>query len=282
MSIKNLGIALLVFALWGLAACGDDSSSSLNKETADENQESDSGDDVDAPPGNLLGMANSAGPLWNMHVNAYQVQVPEAVECSMANDDASLCYEITGGWWFAYVGDDADGQTMSFSPIDYNPNGTYKLITTDEFDGSIIPGGNLDEDRGLVVTMAAGEGKTSTPAIAGVGFNWTKDGLPIDISGHSGFYIKYSWTGSSPLQMELGWDDSVCGTNSWYAKLPAKREPAVLELPWAEFKQDGQGQTIDVAQTQAVSLKIRLKVVSAAEVKGDLAIVELGWLENAP
>ena len=146
----------------------------------------------------------AAGSLWNMDVDAYQVQVPETVACDKTGDDyGAACYQSTGGWWFAYVGDTKDGQEMSFDPIDFNTDGTYKLITTDETDGSIIPGGNLIEGAGLQVTMSAAGGASSTPAIAGIGFNWTKAETPIDISAHTGYCVVYSWTGSQALQMEL-------------------------------------------------------------------------------
>ena len=225
----------------------------------------------------------AAGSLWNMDVDAYQVQVPETVVCDKTGDDyGAACYQSTGGWWFAYVGDTKDGPVMSFDPIDTNPDGTYKLITTDETDGSIIPGGNLIENVGLQVTMSAAGGASSTPAIAGIGFNWTKAETPIDISAHTGYCIVYSWTGSQALQMELGWDEAANGYDSWYTSMPATTGSATssLDLPWAKFKQDGWDkakQPITVAQTKAVSLKIRLKNSTAAEVKGTLTIAELGW-----
>ena len=224
----------------------------------------------------------AAGSLWNMDVDAYQVQVPETVVCDKTGDDyGAACYQSTGGWWFAYVGDTKDGQVMSFDPIDTNPDGTYKLITTDETDGSIIPGGNLIENVGLQVTMSAAGGASSTPAIAGIGFNWTKAETPIDISAHTGYCIVYSWTGSQALQMELGWDEAANGYDSWYTSMPATTgSTSSLDLPWAKFKQDGWDkakQPITVAQTKAVSLKIRLKNSTAAEVKGTLTIAELGW-----
>jgi hypothetical protein len=224
----------------------------------------------------------AAGSLWNMNVDAYQVQVPETVACDKTGDDyGAACYQSTGGWWFAYVGDTKDGQEMSFEPIDYNTDGTYKLITTDETDGSIIPGGNLIENVGLQVTMSAAGGASSTPAIAGIGFNWTKAETPIDISANNGYCIVYSWTGSQALQMELGWDEAANGYDSWYTSMPATTgSTSSLDLPWAKFKQDGWDkakQPITVAQTKAVSLKIRLKNATAAKVEGTLTIAELGW-----
>ena len=224
----------------------------------------------------------ATGSLWNMNVDAYQVQVPETVACDKTGDDyGAACYESTGGWWFAYVGDTKDGQVMSFDPIDFNDDGTYKLITTDETDGSIIPGGNLIEGVGLQVTMSAAGGASSTPAIAGIGFNWTKAETPIDISANNGYCIVYSWTGSQALQMELGWDEAANGYDSWYTSMPATTgSTSSLDLPWAKFKQDGWDkakQPITVAQTKAVSLKIRLKNSTAAKVEGTLTIAELGW-----
>jgi hypothetical protein len=227
----------------------------------------------------------AAGTLWNMTVDAYQVQVPETRICDKTGEDyGAACYESTGGWWFAYVGDEADGQVMSFSPIDNNDDGTYKLITTDPLDGSIIPGGNLIEGAGLQVTMSAAGGGSSTPAIAGIGFNWTKAETPIDISDKAGYCIAYSWTGSQALQLELGWKEDVdaggYGYDTWYTALPASTAPTALDLPWSKFKQDGWDkakQPITVAQTEAVSVKIRLKNAAAAEIKGTLTIYDFGY-----
>ena len=222
----------------------------------------------------------AAGSLWNMDVDAYQVQVPETVVCDKTGDDyGAACYQSTGGWWFAYVGDTKDGQVMSFDPIDTNPDGTYKLITTDETDGSIIPGGNLVEGVGLQVTMSAAGGASSTPAIAGIGFNWTKAETPIDISAHTGYCVVYSWTGSQALQMELGWDDTKHPDyDTWYAILPPGSKN--LDLPWSKFKKDGYAKkdptTIEDATTKAVSMKIRIKNPNSAEVSGTLTLSELG------
>ena len=223
----------------------------------------------------------AAGSLWNMDVDAYQVQVPEVGECTPpTEDDYSYCYQNTGGWWFAYVGDEKDGQTMSFDPITTNPDGTYMLITTDETDGSIIPGGNL-VDAGLQVTMSAAGGASSTPAIAGIGFNWNKAETPIDISAHPGYCITYAWTGSQALQLELGWDEDANGYDSWYTALAASPSAQMLDLPWSVFKQDGWDKTnkhtLDEATQNAKSVKIRLKNATAAKVEGTLTIVEFGW-----
>jgi hypothetical protein len=228
----------------------------------------------------------AAGSLWNMDVDAYQVQVPEVGECTPpTEDDYSYCYQHTGGWWFAYVGDTKDGQEMTFDPITTNDDGTYKLITTDETDGSIIAGGNLIEGTGLQVTMSAAGGASSTPAIAGIGFNWNKAETTIDISAHPGYCIVYSWTGSQALQLELGWEEGaqgeIMGYDSWYTTLPAEESFAKLDLPWSVFKQDGWDKTnkhtLDEAKQGAKSVKIRLKNATAAKVEGTLTIKEFGW-----
>ncbi len=224
----------------------------------------------------------AAGSLWNMDVDAYQVQVPEVGECTPpAEDDYSYCYQTTGGWWFAYVGDTKDGQEMTFDPITTNDDGTYKLITTDETDGSIIPNGNLIEDVGLQVTMSAAGGASSTPAIAGIGFNWNKAETPIDISAHPGYCIVYSWTGSMSLQLELGWDEDLNGYDSWFTLLAQEPSFAKLDLPWTAFKQEGWDKTnkhtLDEAKQGAKSVKIRLKNATAAKVEGTLTIKEFGW-----
>lgn len=221
------------------------------------------------------------GTLWNMTVTAYQVQVPETIICDKNGEDyGAACFESTGGWWFAYVGDDDKGQVMSFSPIDHNDDGTYKLITTDESDGSIIPNGNLIEGAGLQVTMSAAGGASSTPAIAGIGFNWTKAETPIDRSDKAGYCIAYSWTGSQALQLELGWNEDAYGFDTWFTALAPSTTPTALDLPWSMFKQEGWDkakQPITVAQTEAVSVKIRLKNAAAAEIKGTLTIYDFGY-----
>jgi len=117
------------------------------------------------------------------------------------------------------------------------------------------------------------------PAIAGIGFNWTKAETAIDISAHPGYCINYTWTGTTALQMELGWDEAANGYDTWFVSLPSPG--SALDFPWASFKQDGWDkakQPLTTATTQAVSLKIRLKNATAAEVKGTLTIAELGWV----
>ena len=210
--------------------------------------------------------AMAAGSLWNMDVDAYQVQVPCVGFC-----------EDNGGWWYAYSSGN-ENEVVSFDPITKNDDGTYKLIMADD-DGDIIPDGNLVKDVGLVVTMSAAGGTPSAPAIAGIGFDWKKLKTEIDISSHTGYCIHYQWTGASPLQMELSWDEDANGYDTWYAMLPMKSN--YLNLAWSDFKQDGwDKKPITIATEKSVGLKIRLRNSSTEEVKGTFTLVELGWKDE--
>lgn len=237
------------------------------------------------------GFAMAAGSLWNMYVDAYQVQIPQLPWCAWENEDGSIaCVDPNiGGWWYAYAGDSENGQTISFEPITKNDDGTYKLIMADE-DGDIIPNGNLVKDVGLVVTMSAAGGSAGTPAIAGIGFDWLKDKSAMDISSNPGYCISYQWIGSGtsvgsvmPLQMELSWDEEANGHDTWYAELPTTPGPTTLDFAWSDFKQDGWDENkkpISVATEKSVGLKIRLKNSRAEDVSGTFTLVELGWKDE--
>ena len=214
--------------------------------------------------------AMAAGSLWNMDVDAYQVQFPQIPEETNAS-----------GWWYAYAGDSKNGQTASFEPITKNDDGTYKLIMTDA-DGKIVPNGNLVDGVGLRVTMSAAGGSSSAPAVAGLGFDWYKDKHGINISSHPGYCIRYQWSGSEPLQMELSWDEDANGFDTWYAKLPATTD-STLNFAWSDFKQDGWDENkkpITVATETSVGLKIRVKNSATAEAKGSFTLVDLGWKDE--
>ncbi len=237
------------------------------------------------------GFAMAAGSLWNMYVDAYQVQIPQLPWCAWENEDGSIaCVDPNiGGWWYAYAGDTENGQKVSFEPITKNDDGAYKLIMADE-DGDIIPNGNLVKDVGLVVAMSAAGGTAAAPAIAGLGFDWLKDKSAMDISSNPGYCISYQWIGSGtsvgsvmPLQMELSWDEEANGYDSWYAELPTTPGPTTLDFAWSDFKQDGWDENkkpISVATEKSVGLKIRLKNSVADEVKGTFTLIELGWKDE--
>jgi hypothetical protein len=233
--------------------------------------------------------AMAEGSLWNMYVDAYQVQIPELLWCNWKNEDGSrACVDPNiARWWYAYAGDTENGQKVSFEPITKNDDGTYKLIMADE-DGDIIPNGNLVKDVGLVVTMSAAGGSSSAPAIAGLGFDWSRFKSKIDISGHPGYCISYQWIGSGtsvgsvmPLQMELSWDEEANGYDTWYAELPTTPGPTTLDLAWSDFKQDGwDKKPITIATEKSVGLKIRLKNSRAEDVSGTFILKELGWKDE--
>ena len=233
--------------------------------------------------------AMAAGSLWNMDVDAYEVQIP-SVGCDLVGTGPdAYCRRYEDGLFYPYVGNSENGQTLSFEPITKNDDGTYKLILADE-DGDIIPNGNLVKDVGLVVTMSAAGGSSSAPAIAGLGFDWSRFKTKIDISAHPGYCISYQWIGSGtsvgsviPLQMELSWDEEANGYDTWYAELPTTPGPTTLDFAWSDFKQDGWDENkkpITAATVTAVGLKIRLKNSAADEVKGTFTLIELGWKDE--
>ena len=233
--------------------------------------------------------AMAAGSLWNMDVDAYEVQIP-SVGCDLVGTGPdAYCRRYEDGLFYPYVGNSENGQTISFEPITKNDDGTYKLILADE-DGDIIPNGNLVKDVGLVVTMSAAGGSSSAPAIAGLGFDWSRFKTKIDISAHPGYCISYQWIGSGtsvgsviPLQMELSWDEEANGYDTWYAELPTTPGPTTLDFAWSDFKQDGWDENkkpITAATETAVGLKIRLKNSAADEVKGTFTLIELGWKDE--
>ncbi len=213
------------------------------------------------------GFAMAAGSLWNMYVDAYEVQIPCVGFC-----------EDNGGWWYAYSSGN-ENEVVSFDPITKNDDGTYKLIMADD-DGDIIPDGNLVKDVGLVVTMSAAGGTASAPAIAGIGFDWTKLKTEIDISvSHDGYCILYDWTGSQPLEMELSWDEEAYGYDTWFATLPNGYNS--LNFAWSDFEQYGwDKKPITIATEKSVGLKIRLKNSRAEDVSGTFILKELGWKDE--
>ena len=88
------------------------------------------------------------------------------------------------------------------------------------------------------MAISTDDGAAATPAIAGIAFDWLKDGT-IDITYMGGIIINYAWTGPLALQLELGWDEDEYGFDTWYATLHPSHNYTRLYLPWSEFKQDG-------------------------------------------
>jgi len=93
-------------------------------------------------------------------------------------------------------------------------------------EGDIIPNGNLVKDVGLVVTMSAAGGSSSAPAIAGLGFDWSRFKTEIVIITAAteksvGLKIRLKNSAADEVKgtfnlIELGWKDecSVIATES--------------------------------------------------------------------
>ncbi len=230
-----------------------------------------------------------AGTLWTMDTPDYQVATPEVAQCKAAateQADLNVCMQTGGGWWFAYTGNTKEGQTYAFSPIDKNNDGTYKLITTDTADGTIMAGGNLQEDVGLVVTMTAtGVDIDDAPAVIGIGFNFFKDDSKgLDVSSHQGFCLAYGWTGEAQLQAELSQgprDETNSGYNTPYANL-APGAGKVAVLTWDKFKVDNWGTPLGTEKTaqDLGSFKIRFKNATSITQTGTLTVNQVGWAED--
>jgi hypothetical protein len=241
----------------------------------------------------LFGLAVSAssafavGSLWAVSAGAdysYQVQTPEVVACTGGapgemEDYGAACFQSTGGWWFAY---DATaslaGTSATVSPATTNPDGTWKLITTDETDGSILPGGNLSATDGIGATMSTTGVSGEVPGVVGLGFNWTKAETAIDISSHSGFCVAYSSNGAT-IQMELGWNATTYGDDTYYFELPDG--PNSIDIPWSMFDKDkwDKEHTTDIttATMNSTSVKFRIKNGTTTAMTNTFYIQELGW-----
>ena len=226
------------------------------------------------------------GSLWNMNPERfYQVQTPEVVECTggdpgAMDDYGASCFQNTEGWWFAY--DDTEenpGTEASFTPIDRNSDGSWKLIMADMSDGTIIPGGNLVDGEGLRVTISTAGGASDSPAIGGIGFYWTKSKSAIDISSHGGFCLDYSLSGA-PMYVELGWNTDLYGFDIWRAPLSETNG----KIPWSAFSQSGwdrnHSTTIATATENVVRLNIVLQNGNINEWTSEFTIHSLGWLDE--
>lgn len=186
--------------------------------------------------------------LWDLTVPNYEVQVPEVVsgECG----GPSTC----GGWWYGFAQNYGD-----WSPKNAMDNA---LITEDTTTGNPFTDGSITRTGLRVLLKAPAALATDKPAIAGIAFNYSFTRAPINISEYSGFSITY--TSDFPLRVELGWDESIYGYDTYYAALPVHATSSTLFVPWSVFKKDGwatgsASHPLSVAYTQAVSFKILLK-----------------------
>ena len=222
----------------------------------------------------LIGVAAAASQatlLWNLTVTSYEVQVPTVV--SGACGTFSTC----AGWWYGY-----DAYGGSFTPNQVVGADT-QLVTSDTTDGSPIAGGNLTATGIKIHLNAPAAANSSSPGMAGLGFDYNKDKSGQDISATGGYAIAY--TSTLPLQLELGWDEATYAYDTWYATLPAHATSSLVQLPWSVFKKDGYttgtaigNQPITTAETKAVSMKIRLKNGTATAEQADLEVQCLSTL----
>lgn len=225
---------------------------------------------------------------------SWQVQTPEVVACTGGapgemTDYGQACFESTAGWWFAYDATkswDDESQSMkpngtvaNVQPSTTNPDGTWKLITTDETEGGMLAGGNLDPDKGIWAELSATGVSTSVPGVTGIGFNWKKDESYISITDKGGFCLAYSYSGNGVIQMELGWPDNTYGYDTWYLELPDGSN--AITVGWNDFQQDEwddkHSTTVQTATDYAVSLKFRLKNGTTSPQTVTFGLTQLGW-----
>ncbi len=223
---------------------------------------------------------------------SWQVQTPEVVACTGGapgemEDYGDACFKATAGWWFAYDATDSwedgkkvkNGTVANVQPSTKNNDGTWKLITTDETEGGMLAGGNLDPDKGIWAELSATGVSTSVPGVTGIGFNWKKDESYISITDKGGFCLAYSYSGNGVIQMELGWPENTYGYDTWYVELPDGSN--AITLAWSDFTQDkwddDHSTTISTATDYAVSVKFRVKNGTTTPQTVTFGLTQLGW-----
>ncbi len=224
------------------------------------------------------GFASAAGDLWGVDTDLFpslQVQVPQVVQCWADDPDPvdSQCYTTTGGWWFGYTDGPATTTQVKLGNS-YTNFGEGVSITDPEDGSSLLPGSALE------IKFTAGPGEAEAPTISGIGFNHMGNESGTSIENFGGYCITYSLTGEA-LQMELGWNESQYGYDTWYVELPVSANRTTKVFAWSAFDKDGWGtgtgvQAITTATGSAVSLKIRLKNGGGTTKISDFSLYELG------
>jgi hypothetical protein len=229
------------------------------------------------------------GSLWNMEIPAYQVQTPEVIACTAGDpfgmdDHGEACFQKTAGWWFAFdATPNFEGASASFSPANQNDDGTWELITTDGKGGPIIPGGNLVVGEGLNVTISVKGVDFYSPGIAGIGFYWInpQPNVSTRIKDHEGLCLTYSLSGNNAVLMELDWNRSAYGDDTWYVELNNETKKTI-NIPWDSFTQDGwdasHNTTVDDATGYSTGLRFMVRNVYATTHTVNFTIHALGWL----
>jgi hypothetical protein len=233
--------------------------------------------------------SQAVGSLWTADADkSYQVQVPCVLAGGPAtnqNEDPEINTYDCAGWLYGYVYGPTGGATGTMAPL----NGA-ELSTTDPLDGTVTPGGALDNtESAFIVTLGAGAGTDAAPLGAGVGFDYAKPKAAVDRSATTGYCINYSLEGSA-MKAELGWDEATNGYDTYTAPVPLAATPTALDLPWAKFLKIGWAKptadapnnnpawnnTIEFAKTNSWALKIKLENKTATPKTANLKLYQIG------
>jgi len=223
-----------------------------------------------------------------------QVHVPGAIVCWNAlpptaeNNYKSDCYDQTGGWWFGYGdfgGKLYDGVATTY---DLTANQALKINEYIEGEGQafIKNKGMGNATEGLHVLFKLAAGTADEPSLAGLGFNWRqKDGTDYenkkieDLSVKTGLCLEYQ-ASKAGIEVELGWNETANGYNTWIHKLPACASGFCKEeMLWDSFEQSYEGTTptLEFATKNAEALKIAYKNKEPEAVEIVFKLSALGW-----
>lgn len=215
--------------------------------------------------------------LWNRNTPFAQVQVP----CTKTSLNPT---EECQGWWFGAT----VGTGSSLNPAVTTDQSLLKFTST--VDGVVLPNGHMTVD-GIKITLTAGQGQLDGVSYALIGFNWIEATKSINIASFYGLCLTYKLTGS-PMELHLGWDESVYGYDTWFAKLPISNTPNTIKLTWGaltvttgtvaeSFTKGGwavgtEKQPIATAVQKIQSLKFRLLNSTTTVKNATLEIYALG------
>lgn len=236
----------------------------------------------------------NVGSLWKRSNIIGQVNVP-CVNLFKAgtspldynNDGVSNEFDCDG-WWFGYTDETSAGSSFS-------PSSAGGLALYSGLDGSEIPGGNLTSN-GFYVDLVAAAGADDDAKFAGIGFKFDQYAT-TDISVYDGYCVTYSLTGTSPMLLELGWDDANL-YDVWTAELTPSTVVRTVALKWdltvtdasqlvsgdfskVGYHDSGIGQqAIATAVNSAKSLKLKLMNKTASPISATFTLIKLGKLAD--
>jgi len=246
-------------------------------------------------------VAMAAADLWKfagLLSNKYlgQVATPGAIYCwanseapSEANNYGSPCYTQSGGWWWGY----GDNGGLIFDGVDntWDLTKPNALQVNEYVDGEgqtfIKRKGMGDATEGLHAKYVLVAGTAEDPSLAGLGFNWrNKDGNDyegratedLSATGKSGLCVEYT-ASKAGITVELGWNESSYGYNTWVYTLPACGSFCMVDMPWNSFEQsyEGETQTLEFALKNAEALKIAYKNKEPEAVSLEFKLRAIGW-----